>query len=81
MCLDYIRPSGLPTIQTLGLHNGGLIAFLVAKQSEQLVLRQDSGPNGLLVFTGIVIRLLVGIELADVPNEALWLIVPVGSWF
>ena len=74
-------PPGLPTIQALGLHNGGLIAFLVAKQSEQLVLRQDSGLNGLLVFTGIVIRLLVGIELADVPNEALWLIVPVGSWF
>ena len=45
------------------------------------MLRQDSGLNGLLVFTGIVIRLLVGIELADVPNEALWLIVPVGSWF
>jgi len=42
VCLDYIRPSGLPTIQTLGLHNGGLIAFLVAKQSEQLVLRQDT---------------------------------------
>jgi phosphonate transport system permease protein len=37
-----LGPSGLPTIQALGLHNGGLIAFLVAKQSEQLVLRQDT---------------------------------------
>jgi len=42
VCLDYIRPSGLPAILALGLYNGGLIAFLVAKQSEQLVLRQDT---------------------------------------
>jgi hypothetical protein len=34
--------------------------------------------NGLLVFTGIIIRLFVGIELVDAPNEAVWLIMPVG---
>jgi hypothetical protein len=34
--------------------------------------------NGLLVFIGIIIRLFVGIELVDTPNEAVWLIIPVG---
>jgi len=40
--LLLLGPSGLPAILALGLHNGGLIAFLLAKQSDQLVLRQDT---------------------------------------
>ena len=40
--LLLLGPSGLPAIIALGLHNGGLIAFLLAKQSEQLVLRNDA---------------------------------------
>jgi UDP-N-acetylmuramyl pentapeptide phosphotransferase/UDP-N-acetylglucosamine-1-phosphate transferase len=34
--------------------------------------------SGLLIFTGIIIRIFVGIDLVDAPNEAVWLIIPAG---
>jgi phosphonate transport system permease protein len=39
-------PSGLPAVLALALHNGGLIAFLLAAKSDQLRLRLDA-PTGL----------------------------------
>jgi phosphonate transport system permease protein len=35
-------PSGLPAVIALAMHNGGLIAFLVARQSNELTLRADA---------------------------------------
>jgi phosphonate transport system permease protein len=35
-------PSGLPAVIALAMHNGGLIAFLVARQSNEQTLRADA---------------------------------------
>lgn len=54
------------------------ILYFVINTFYSIGARNDPGMNGLLVFTGIIIRLFVGIELVDAPNEAVWLIMPVG---
>ena len=44
-------PSALPAILALALHNGGLIAFLLANNSEESASRQRlDGPQGLMRF-------------------------------
>ena len=40
--LLLVGPSGLPAIIALALHNGGLVAFLLASHSETLSLRTDA---------------------------------------
>ena len=47
--LLLLGPSMLPAITALSLHNGGLIGYLLAKQSETLKLRPDA-PQGLNLF-------------------------------
>ncbi|MEH6549919.1 MAG: ABC transporter permease [Pseudomonadales bacterium] len=42
-------PSGLPAVIALALHNGGLIAYLLAAKSDQLQLREDA-PKGLNLY-------------------------------
>jgi hypothetical protein len=54
------------------------VLYFVINTFYSIGARNDPGMNGLLVFTGIIIRLFVGIELVDAPNEAVWLIMPVG---
>lgn len=47
--LLFWGPSFLPAIAALSLHNGGLIGFLLASQSEHLKLRVDA-PKGLNLY-------------------------------
>jgi len=47
--LLILGPSGLPVVLALALHNGGLVAFLIANQSEHLTLRLDA-PKGINRF-------------------------------
>ena len=35
-------PSGLPAVVALALHNGGLIGYLLARRSDELILRMDA---------------------------------------
>ena len=54
------------------------ILYFVISTFYSIGARKDAGMSGLLIFTGIIIRIFVGIDLVDAPNEVVWLIVPGG---
>ena len=63
MLLTLWGPSMLPAIVALALHNGGVIAYLIGRQSNELKLRMDA-PTGLNRYSFELLPRLYGPFLA-----------------
>ncbi len=62
--LQLLGPSTLPAVLALGLHNGGIIAFLIGRHADGLTYRRDAPANRLDLYAYETVPQLYGQFLA-----------------